>query len=141
MISNTLFRITRLNKFKNKVEFQSGPEANRFVNDKHLHDLGYEAYIPRFLNKKFWIIRDFPIEIDEDEILSNEVCISQFKIIKTDRLKRVIKTNEWTASLQPNSIKIAVASQILPNYHILSNITWKLKKFLIFWGLLFAYFV
>lgn len=120
---HTILGITRLNKFKNRVEFQSGPEANRFVNDKHLHDLGYEAYIPLFINTKFGIIRDFPTEIDENEILNNEVCISQFKIIKAERLKRVIKSNEGTASLQPtNSIKITFASQTLPNYIIIHSV-------------------
>lgn len=131
IFNHSILGITSLNKHKIRVEFQSASDANKFTNDKNLKELGFDAYIPLFLNTRIGIIRNCPKEIEVEELLDNDVCISPFKITRAERLQRMIRSDDGTSTLVPtNSIKITFASQSLPSYIILHMVKTEVSAYI-----------
>lgn len=118
--NHSVLGISSINKFKIRVQFQTSTDANEFVKDPILKKNNFEAYIPFFLTTKTGIIRNFPVEMEVSDLLESDFCISPCKIIRAERMKRMVKDGNGTPNLIPtNSIKIVFLSQALPEYIII----------------------
>lgn len=116
--------ISRLNRLKNRIEFQAASDANKFINEAALVNNDYVAYIPQFFTSKTGIIRNFPVDLDIHDLLNPDFCVSSAKVIKAERLNRLVRPKDGSPSfLSPSTtIKVTFQSQVLPPYLVIHSV-------------------
>ena len=123
--NHSIVGIASINKFKIRVQFERSTEANNFSIDPILKENKFQAYIPYFLTTKTGIVRNFPIELEVEDLLNQDYCTSPYKIIKAERMKRLVSSNDGNGSpvLAPtSSIKVIFQSQTLPDYIVIHSV-------------------
>ena len=62
--------------------------ANNLILNKIFLENRFDIYIPVYLTVKYGIVKDIPIDIDNEELLEN--IISPYDIIKIERLTKFL---------------------------------------------------
>lgn len=119
--NNFILGISAINKFKVRVEFQNGSNANEFINEPKLKENKFNSFIPLFMTTKQGIVKNVPLDIDLEEIKNPEICVSPYRVLDVVRLNRLVKPKEDDPIQSPRylpstTIKITFLCQTLPQY-------------------------
>lgn len=97
------------------IEFKSAAAANGFLNNELLHKNGYTAIIPAYHITRMGVVRDVPVEWNEEDIKNNiEVPHGCGEVLKARRINRKITTDnihEWKPT---QTVVLTFNGQVLP---------------------------
>ena len=131
--NHSILGVFRINRNKIRVQLQTASDANKLIDDPILTQNGFDAFIPYFLVNKIGLIRNYPFDLDVNDLVDTLYCVSPYKIIKAERMNRLVRdrTNNDPPELTPTgTIKVTFQSQSLPTHIIIHSVRSEVTPFI-----------
>lgn len=107
--------LKRIGRNRITLAFTTHDDANAFLNNQTVHDVGYKTFIPTFNVTRMGVVRGVPKEWSEEEILENvTVPIGCGAILKVRLLKKKMMIAGSTAFENTGTVVFTFDGQVLP---------------------------
>ncbi|XP_076396740.1 uncharacterized protein LOC143265934 [Megachile rotundata] len=106
-----------------EIKFKSAKQANEFVQQCSLDDMGLRAYIPKHLLERKGVIKGFDIDLDPNDLITHSSSPCNIKMVKRLNKRRINKEAGKTEWVPSQTVLLTFEGTTLPNFVKVYNLS------------------